>query len=1546
VALELPGWVINAFYLVGLPWPAIDEDQLRAWAAGVRSFTDDLGDSSARTQQAVSALAGSSQSAATDTLAAHWDSHSRLISGLHGPLYDFAEALDLAADAVVVQKGAVIAAAVALATEFVATQVAAFFTFGADEALLPEEIISTRAIVEFALKDLEMELLQKLAGTAAQAVSDDVSRFLGNLLADAPAVVQEIGALKVSYGALRDAAEQVRGHATMTEEAGDTAYAQNANRDLADAGEGGVGSAFAGVVEGVEVGLRDVAVDLFQSLPRLVTDHQRALAEGLDDTATAVEEADSKAAADVPPEEGTLPGSVSSGPAFAAAGAQDADAGPVAGTADLAAGAEPPESAGAIPGAAGDESGLAGASGVTGSTSPVDALTCEADPVDVASGAVVLSQADITLPGVLPLILERTHRSSLRAGRWLGRSWVSSFDQRLLVTEREVIGAFADGRVLTWPRPGEAGGDPVLPAGGAVWPLRRGPDGGYAATDPQRGLTWHFEPRAGYPQDTGGTGELPLVALTDRSGHQIAFHYDAAGQPSSVSHSGGYRVEVTMADGRLAALALASRDGTGNQPLVRYAYDADGNLVGVVNSSGQPLLLGYDSEGRLASWTDRNGQSYRYAYDDEGRCIRTAGAALSGTFGYEPGLTRWTDAAGAVTSYAVTAGDRIAAVTDPLGRVTRFEHDPRGRVSTQVDPLGRITRYAYDLAGHLIAVTRPDGRQALAEHDRHGLVSKLTGPDGATWRQRHDERGNRTELRAPDGSVTRFGYDAAGHLSSVTDAAGAVTTVMSDAAGLPVAVVSPAGARTRYARDPFGRVTEVTAPDGAVTRLSWTPEGHLASRRLPDGSEEHARYDGEGNLVAQVSAAGAATACQYGPFDQLTAMTGPDGTRTELGYDHQLRLTSVVHGGLTWRYEYDEAGQLTAETDYNGAVTRYSYDAAGQLTRRVNAVGQEVAFGYDQVGNLTKRVAGEVVATFRYDAAGRLTGARGPDGDLRFTFDTVGRITGETCNGRTVRTEYDQAGRPVRRVTPSGASASWEYRPDSQPSTLTAGGQQLRFGYDPAGRETRRELPGGLTLSQDWDERGRLTAQALIGSVGRLQGRTYRYQPDGLVTGLDDLLSGNRTIGLDPAGRVIAVTGRNWAEQYAYDQAGNLTAASWPARPSAGPWLGPDAQGHREVTGSLVTRAGNIRYRHDRQGRVTQRQRIRISRKPDTWRYEWDADDRLTSVTTPDGATWRYRYDPLGRRIAKERVAADGTVADRTTFTWDGLVLAEQTAETGERPVVTWNYLPGTFTPVTQAEHAPQGEIDQRFYAIITDLVGTPAELTAPDGTLAGRQVQTLWGGTTWQSGGAQTPLRFPGQYEDEETGLHYNNQRYYDPVSAAYLTPDPLGLAPAPNPHAYVPNPLSQADPLGLMGADCGTAARDVPALPAGSPPSVVPNDLMPHEVAEAWDIVNFRGGEFVGNTVGNAPGIDGFLNGVPVSLKGYAGSSPAAILRKAGLAERSASRAGYSGVEVYINAPGLSRSTLIDFSRNSPLNAIPRHGVVSTIYVLTGGGWVVYPG
>lgn len=285
-------------------------------------------------------------------------------------------------------------------------------------------------------------------------------------------------------------------------------------------------------------------------------------------------------------------------------------------------------------------------------------------------------------------------------------------------------------------------------------------------------------------------------------------------------------------------------------------------------------------------------------------------------------------------------------------------------------------------------------------------------------------------------------------------------------------------------------------------------------------------------------------------------------------------------------------------------------------------------------------------------------------------------------------------------------------------------------------------------------------------------------------------------------GRVTSVHAKNWTESYAYDEVGNQTDAAWPAtHPSH------EATGSREYSGTQVTRAGQVRYEHDRLGRITLRQKPRLSRKPDTWRYTWDAEDRLTSVLTPDGTLWRYTYDPMGRRTTKLRMADDGeTVVERTDFTWDGTTLCEQTT-TGEglpnSVTLTWDHQ--GLHPIAQTERigaaeAPQKEIDSRFFAIVTDLVGTPSELVDEEGEVAWRTRSTLWGRTAWSADcTAYTPLRFPGQYFDVETGLHYNYFRHYDPETARYLSPDPLGLEPAPNPVTYVSTPHTRSDSLGL---------------------------------------------------------------------------------------------------------------------------------------------------
>ncbi|MBL1287320.1 RHS repeat protein [Streptomyces sp. For3] len=1031
-------------------------------------------------------------------------------------------------------------------------------------------------------------------------------------------------------------------------------------------------------------------------------------------------------------------------------------------------------------------------------------VKCAGDPVDVATGRMLLPQTDIVLPGSLPLVFERVFDSSHRAGRWFGSGWSSTVDQRLEIDAEGVVFSCNEGSLLAYPHP--APGVPVMPTHGRRWPLDRVADG-YTITDPETGQVRHFVDQP--------TGELALLAqIDDRNGRWIAFEYDEAGAPTSIVHHGGYHLKLTTREGRVTALHLAGAapDGT-DQEIHRYGY-TDGHLTTVTNSSGKPLRFDCDELGRITAWTDTNGSQYEYVYDEHDRCVYQAGTNghLEAHFTWDDTdpdtglrMTSMTDGLGHTTRYVVNDRAQVVAEINALGAVTRYEHDRYHRLLSVTDPLGHVIRSAYDEHGRLTSVVRPDGRDMTAEYNALGLPVRVKGADGTITRQTYDERGNRTSVTDSAGLTSRFAYDEAGNLTLVTKPLGHTVRVACDRTGLPSAIADPLGAVTRYERDAFGCPIAITDPTGATIHLEWTVEGRLSRRTAPDGASESWTYDGEGNCTSHTNPMGAVSQFEYTHFDLLAARTDAAGVRHEFEHDTALRLTKVVNAqGMTWSYRYDAAGRLTSETDFDNRSLTYTHDAAGRLVSRTNALGRMVRLERNELGQVVRKDATGEVTTYAYDLTDQVAQATGPSGStLTVLRDRFGRVREEAIDGRVMAYWYDELGRRTGRRTPSGATTTWSYDPAGRRIGMLAADWTIDIAYDEAGREVTRHIGETLTQQQTFDALGRLSTQAVVGEGGSLiQQRTYSYRADGHLLGVLDRLSGSRRFDLDVVGRVTAVHAANWTESYAYDEADNQTQAAWPpGHPEQ------EAAGPRTYVGTRIIRAGNVRYEHDALGRVTLRQKTRLSRKPDTWRYEWDAEDRLTSVVTPDGTHWRYTYDPLGRRTAKHRVGKDGeTIVEQVEFTWDDTTLCEQTTTSTELPhpvTLTWDHQ--GLRPVAQRERitaadTPQEEIDSRFFAIVTDLAGTPSELVDEEGRIAWRTRSTLWGMTTWAANSTTyTPLRFPGQYFDPETGLHYNYFRHYDPTTARYLTADPLGLEASPNPVAYVRNPHAWIDPLGL---------------------------------------------------------------------------------------------------------------------------------------------------
>ncbi|WP_325052773.1 DUF6531 domain-containing protein [Streptomyces triticirhizae] len=1025
---------------------------------------------------------------------------------------------------------------------------------------------------------------------------------------------------------------------------------------------------------------------------------------------------------------------------------------------------------------------------------PMNGRNACGDPVDVATGELLMSATDVELPGVLPLVVERHHISSYGSGRWFGSSWASTLDQRLVLDEHGARLFTADGMTLLYPRP--IPGEPVFPVEGPRWSLSWDgqPLAPMSVYQPASGRTLHFA-----PVDGRAGSELPLIAITDRNDNRIQLAYDDAGAPTDIHHSGGYHLGITTDGGRVSALTLLSDP---DEPtLLTYGYDTAGLLAEITNSSGLPLKFSYDERARMSRWEDRNGYWYSYAYDEQGRCVHTTGTdrALEYRYAYDEAAHRTvvTDSLGHDSVYQFNDSYQLIAHTDPLGHTTTHTWDRYDRTLTTTDPLGHTTRYTYDDQGRLVRVVCADGGEIGVTYNALGLAEEVRQQDGGTWRQSYDARGNRVALVDPAGNRTRYTYDERGRLASVEDAAGSVTRLSCDAAGLPLDSTDAAGQVTSYRRDGFGRLIEMTDPLGRVSRFDWSPDGYPLRQIDALGGTRTWEWDAEGNLVTQRSQDGATIRYEYGPFDLPVAQIRQDGARYELTRDTELRLTRVTGPhGLSWDYTFDPAGRLVAESDFDGRTVTYRLDATGRLVERVNAEGQTVSFERDALGRIVRKRTGEQVTTYAYDPVGRLTRAEGDGTPVVLERDALGRVLAETVGEGTVRQSYDPLGRPATRQTPSGHRSGLEYDLLGRPVRLATGAHTLTFDYDALGREIRREIDTGLTLERQWDALGRLTDQSVSQLGSRVAHRTYRYRESAHPVTMTDEAVGTTRFELDEVGRVTRVHAPGWTESYAYDGSGNQLAARWPQRPEQ------EADGERGYTGTRLVSAGRQSYRYDRAGRVVAVRRRRLSRKPDQWRYVWDAEDRLVEVVGPSGDRWTYAYDLLGRRIAKRRHGASGEVVEETRFVWSGSRMVERThgRPGADSTTLTWDY--HGLAPVAQTERRRErDETDRRFYAIVTDLVGAPSELVDEEGRVAWRAGQrNLWGAPAGTSpDGVGVPLRFPGQYEDEETGWYYNYHRHYDPETARYTSPDPLGLAPAPNHYAYVHNPLVSVDPLGL---------------------------------------------------------------------------------------------------------------------------------------------------
>ncbi|WP_439800518.1 RHS repeat-associated core domain-containing protein [Pseudomonas lurida] len=1000
-------------------------------------------------------------------------------------------------------------------------------------------------------------------------------------------------------------------------------------------------------------------------------------------------------------------------------------------------------------------------------------------PVSMVTGEELLTLTDGTLDGILPFEWTRLYRTSaVEVDCGLGFGWSHSLAHRLSVSGDSVVWTDHENRSTTLPLPTVS--RPAITnslAEAAVY-LGTVPDELVLA---QSSRFYHFRDGA-------------LMAISDAYDNRLRVCRDVLGRIERLDNGVGRSLFLRYASGRIVAVDyqihrakdLEPFEWVTEQTVVSYAYDDAGRLISATNAVGESEVYRYDAQHVILERGLAGGASFYWEWERAGkaaRCVRhwASFSQMDTRYAWDDnGQVTVFNADGSQEVYVHDQRARLVQRVDPEGAEHFKSYDDKGRLTVEQDPLGAITAYQYDEAGHLVALFPGDDEPTTYEHDNgfvrvvrrgeavwkyerndQGDVTRRTDPDGnatdysynqygqlvGVWYPDHscqrlvwNERGQLLEEQLPNGGIKRYRYDDLGRQVAREDEHGALTQHQWDSVGRLIRVVLPGGACREYSYNAYGKITSERDELGNVTRYEYADGLHLISRRIDaDGSQVKYRYDNVRLLLTEIeNEVGETYKLAYHPNGLIQQETGFDGQRTAYVYD--------LNGNLQEKTEHGDDGSRL--------VTRYERDPAGRLVRKTLPDGGAVDYAYDRQGNLLSVDDGHWALVYEYDVQNRLTAEHQGWGTLRYGYDACGHLHNLRL--------------------PDNNRLTFNHAKGGHLATVELNGAVLTSHLFTAGREQQRQQ-GQLLSHYQHDHQGRLFSQSINDAEGPLYRRHYDYDKSSNLTRLLDTRKGEHRYHYDPLSRLTrADHTQDEQERFGHDPAGNLLMQDRP---------GPDI-----VAGNRLMIQGDHHYDYDAYGNLIRERRGKGTLVTE---YRYDCQHRLIGIKTSNGQTASYRYDPFGRRISK---TVDGIT---TEFFWQGDTLIAEHHANRHR---SYLYEPNTFRPLVLLEGF--GPKETKAYHYQLDHLGTPQELTAPDGEIVWSAHYRAYGEITrLDIGKVDNPLRFQGQYFDQESGLHYNRHRYYNPDVGRYLTPDPVKLAGGINAYQYVPNPTGWVDPLGLNG-------------------------------------------------------------------------------------------------------------------------------------------------
>ena len=422
---------------------------------------------------------------------------------------------------------------------------------------------------------------------------------------------------------------------------------------------------------------------------------------------------------------------------------------------------------------------------------------------------------------------------------------------------------------------------------------------------------------------------------------------------------------------------------------------------------------------------------------------------------------------------------------------------------------------------------------------------------------------------------------------------------------------------------------------------------------------------------------------------------------------------------------------------------------------------------YDDKNRKVSRVSrkGEI-STANYDHLGRKTSLSIPNmGVYSYEYNIMGQAVKVSHESEAIRYIYDDLGRVVRETDGAGRHMDYAYNDaagtwDIKYNVTNSSHYWLRYATDDAGRLSSIKEYGTNTLATyRYDTLSRVKSVAF----GNGTVKNVTYEASGQLKSLKHNFTGT-------ADDATWLYGRNNNGQVTSKNISN-----------AGYQWTPSFKANTLYSANALNQyynIGGIKQKHDKNGNLIQ---------DGSMNFVFNALGQMTEAKSGGMIVGKYEYDPLGRRKAK---TAGGL---KTEYLWSGnQVMAEYRSG---RLLRRYIYGAGIDNPIALIS----GNGTKTY--IHKDALGSVVALSNNAGVVTDKFSYSPFGKSADESG---SPYKFAARRIDSETGLYYNRNRYYNPSTGRFISPDPIGYGDGMNMYAYVGNdPMNATDPMGLFAND-----------------------------------------------------------------------------------------------------------------------------------------------